>query len=84
LKALEKSSGEDRMALEKIAINKGAKPDEIGFYRDLFERLGVLDDARNEVEKLTFEALGQLSVLKNQEYIELFTSLANSLLNRTK
>ena len=84
LKALEKSSGEDRLALEKIAINKGAKPEEIGFYRDLFERLGVLDDARNEVEKLTFEALGQLSVLKNQEYIELFTSLANSLLNRTK
>ncbi len=84
LKALEKSSGSDRIALEKIAVNKGAKPDEIGFYRDLFERLGVLDDAKNEVEKLTIEALGQLVVLKNQEDIGLFTALANSLLNRTK
>ncbi len=84
LTALAKSSGSDREALERLVKNKGAKPDEIAFYRDMFERLGVLEDARNEVERLTLQALDRLNVLRDADDKELFAALANALLNRTK
>jgi geranylgeranyl diphosphate synthase type II len=84
LKALEKAKNQDYEMLRNLVITKGAKPDEIQLYRDLYERLGILEDAGNEVEKLTIEALELLTVLKNEEDIEIFTSLANALLRRTK
>lgn len=84
LKALEKATGDDLTSLERIVTNKGAKPEEISYFKNLYANLGVLEDARNEVERLTNEALSQLEVLKNPEDIKMFISLANALLNRTK
>jgi geranylgeranyl diphosphate synthase type II len=84
LKALEKATGDDLSSLERIITNKGAKPEEISYFKNLYTNLGVLEDARIEVERLTNEALHQLEVLKNPKDIEMFISLANALLNRTK
>ncbi|MBV6445376.1 MAG: polyprenyl synthetase family protein [Ignavibacteriales bacterium] len=91
LKALQKAgagaspqAAEDRNMLRRLIANKGADAWEIPAFKAMYQRLGVIADAENEVEKLTLQALEKLNVLKNEEDRELFTSLANALLNRTK
>ena len=84
LKALEKSTGKDKSLLKNIIKNKGIKKTEIPFYRDMYNRLGVIDDARKEVKKYTKRALSSLKVLKNKNDREYFTWLADYLINRNK
>lgn len=84
LKALEKSAGKDKSALKKIIGNKGIKKSEITFYREMYYRLGVIDDARAEVKKYTKKALNSIKKLRREQDKELFTWLADYLINRNK
>lgn len=84
LKALEKSSGKDRTLLNRVIKNKGIKKGDIPLYRDIYVRLGVLDDARNEVKKYTKRALNSLKILKLEKDRQFFTWLADYLINRNK
>jgi geranylgeranyl diphosphate synthase type II len=84
LKALEKSTGKDKSLLKGIIKNKGIKKTEIPFYSDMYNRLGVIDDARKEVKKYTKRALSSLKILNNQKDREFFTWLADYLINRNK
>ncbi len=84
IKALEKANKKQKISLLKIVKNKGIEPSEIDFYKSLYEELGVLEDAKNEIVKYTKSALKGLENLKNYEDKELFTWLANSLIKRNK
>lgn len=84
LKALEKAGTKEKTLLTKVIKNKGIDKKDIPLYKNLYEELGVLDDARKEVSRFTSSALSSLSVLKRTEDRELFSWLANSLLKRTK
>ncbi len=46
IKALEKAAGSDKKKLLRVIENKGIKPELIKEYKDVYIRLGVLDDAR--------------------------------------
>jgi len=84
VKALEKSRGRDRSELKALVRSKGIKPAKIPKYRKLYEKLGVIDDAKMEIKKYTRRAIRSLSVLKNTEDQELFIWLAESLIKRMK
>jgi geranylgeranyl diphosphate synthase type II len=82
LEALEKSKGEDRRRLLKVIERKGIRSNQIIFYKKLYEKLGVLDDARNEIRHYTNKALKSLKLL-DKEKRKIFIWLADSLINRT-
>ena len=82
LEALEKSKGEDRRRLLKVIERKGIRSNQIIFYKQLYEKLGVLDDARNEIRHYTNKALKSLKLL-DKEKRKIFIWLADSLINRT-
>ena len=82
LEALEKSIGEDRRRLLKVIERKGIRSNQIIFYKQLYEKLGVLDDARNEIRHYTNKALKSLKLL-DKEKRKIFIWLADSLINRT-
>jgi geranylgeranyl diphosphate synthase type II len=82
LEALEKSKGEDRRRLLKVIERKGIRSNQIIIYKQLYEKLGVLDDARNEIRHYTNKALKSLKLL-DEEKRKIFIWLADSLINRT-
>jgi geranylgeranyl diphosphate synthase type II len=84
IKALEKAKGKDKKELEKIIKNKGIPPNQIQKYKAIFERLGVLDDARKEIRHYSDLALKSIDKLSNKNEIGIFHWLTDSLIKRNK
>ena len=84
LKALTKAKGEDKKLLEKVTGRKGIKQNQIKKYKLLYQKLGVMEDSRYEIINYTKKALFSLKILKNEDDREMFTWLANSLIERNK
>ncbi len=84
LKALEKSKGQDKKDLLSIVEQKGIKPSQIQKYKNIYEKLGVLDDARDEIKIYSKKAMNSIKALQKQEDRDLFAWLADSLIKRNK
>ncbi|HSW56062.1 MAG TPA: polyprenyl synthetase family protein [Ignavibacteriaceae bacterium] len=82
LEALEKSKGEDRKKLLKVIEKKGIRRNQVSGYKMIYEKLGVLDDARREIKGYTQKALRSINSL-NDENKKIFKWLADSLIYRT-
>ena len=82
LEALEKSSGEDRRKLQKVIERKGIRRNQVLNYKMIYEKLGVLDDARREIQGYTQKALRSINSL-DKENKKIFKWLADSLIYRT-
>ena len=82
LEALEKSRGEDRKKLKKVIENKGVRRNQVLNYKMIYEKLGVLDDARSEIRAYTQKALRSINLF-NEENKKIFKWLADSLIHRT-
>jgi geranylgeranyl diphosphate synthase type II len=82
LEALEKSSGEDRKKLLKVVERKGIRKNQVSSYKMIYEKLGVLDDARHEIRAYTQKALRSINLLDDDNK-KLFKWLADSLIHRT-
>ncbi len=84
LKALESARGEDLEKIKLIIEKKGICREEIIFYKNLYIKLGVVDEAKKEIKKYSAKALRLLNNLKHAEDREIFVWLADSLINRNK
>lgn len=82
LEALEKSKGEDRKKLLKVIERKGIRRNQVLIYKQIYEKLGILDDARKQIKLYTKKALNSLELL-DKEKSKIFVWLADSLINRT-
>ena len=82
LKALEKAKGEDSKRLQKVIQRNGIRRNQVHIYKELYNKLGVLDDAKKEIKSYTKKALNSLKVLDEKER-KIFIWLADSLINRT-
>jgi geranylgeranyl diphosphate synthase type II len=82
LEALEKSKGEERKKLLKVIEKKGIRRNQVSGYKMIYEKLGVLDDARKEIRSYTQQALRSINSL-NEENKKIFKWLADSLIYRT-
>ena len=84
IKALEKSKGEDKKKLMKVIENKGIRINQVKKYKELYENLGVIDDAKRAINSYTNKALNSIYVIKNRTNREILIWLADSLIKRTK
>lgn len=84
LAALSKAKGNDKKKLLDVIKNKGIERKDIQTYKELYEKLGVLKDAKKEILRLSNVALKKIELLPNQEDREIFYELASSLINRNK
>jgi geranylgeranyl diphosphate synthase, type II len=82
LEALEKSKDEDKKKLLKVIERKGIRRNQVKSYKIIYERLGVLDDARREIKSYTQKALRSLNLLEPDNK-KIFQWLADSLIHRT-
>lgn len=84
LKALEKAKENDRNALLEVVRNKGIKRSEVNKYKMIYEKLGVIDDARKEIQLYTNLALKAVDRISKNRNIGIFYWLANSLIKRNQ
>ncbi|MDR3625192.1 MAG: polyprenyl synthetase family protein [Ignavibacteriaceae bacterium] len=84
LKALEVSKGTDKKKLLEVVNNKGIKPEQIQNYKDLYQKLNILEEAEKEIRHYTNLALKSVKKIRNEEYRVFFGSLADSLIKRKK
>jgi len=82
LEALEKSKGADRRKLLKVIERKGIRRNQVLIYKLIYEKLGVLDDARREIRAYTHMALRSINLL-DEESKKIIKWLADSLIHRT-
>lgn len=82
LKALEKARGTDKEKLINVIVKKGIKWNEVSEYKMIYEKLGVIDDARKDIKRYTSLALKKINKLKSKKDREIFAWLADSLINR--
>ncbi|MDP3580678.1 MAG: polyprenyl synthetase family protein, partial [Ignavibacteria bacterium] len=74
----------DKELLQKVIDHKGIERSEIENYKNLYIKLGILKDAKKEIEQYSKLAIESLSSLRNKEGQQLMIWLANALINRNK
>ncbi len=84
IQALEKAKGKDKSDLLKVVANKGIHENQIEHYKRLYEKLGVIDVAKDAIRSYTDKALRSINKISNKDEIEIFHWLADSLIKRNK
>lgn len=84
LKALEKAKGNDKKKLTQVISNKGVEKSFINDYKQLYFKLGVIEETEKEIERYTEIALSEIQRAFDFGKSEIFVWLANSLLKRNK
>ncbi len=81
LRALEKARGKDKSDLIKVIRKKGIKKNQISKYRNIYIKLGVIEEVKQLVEKYTDKALKAVNKIDNAGSLKW---LAFTLLKRSK
>ncbi len=84
IEALSNAKGNDKKKLVNVMKNNGIKPDQVNIYKNIYERLGVVDDAKAGIKLYTNRALRTLKFLRKDEDRKIFSWLADSLIKRIK
>ena len=84
LKAYELAKGNDKKLLDNLIMNKGISNADVPTYKEIYERLGILDLSKKEVAKYSEKATKNLHKLKNQKDVVLLYTLVSILLKRSK
>lgn len=84
LMAGQSAGRKDKQLLNQFIVNSGMAKNQIKDFRDMYERLGVLEETKKEVERYTRLALNSINKIENEEAKMLFNWLAMMLLNRKK
>ncbi len=77
LRSLELATGDDLSLLQSIIDNNGTTADQVPVVRSIFERSGVLDEARQRINEDTEAALAALDTLpgEGKEYLKGFACI---------
>lgn len=84
LTALELAKGKEKKLLSQMVSNNGIDKKDVGIYREIYVKLGVLEIAQKEVGRYTNLALNSLKTIKHDKSKEILYWLANSLIQRNK
>lgn len=82
IKAYEIAKGEDKKILFEMILNKGIQRNQVEKFKEIFSRLGVLDQAKKSVFDYTDLAVDSLKKLSRKEDKEIFRWIAYSLIER--
>jgi len=84
LVALNKATGKDKEDLLKVIKNKGIRANQIEKFKRLYEKYGVLEEAKSAIKNHTENALKAIDKLSDKSKIDIFYWLAEILIKRNK
>jgi len=82
LRSLELTGGERRKTLQSVIDNKGTEPERVPEIRAIYEECGVLDEARQIINRDTEDALSAVESLPHAEGREYLKGFALKLMKR--
>lgn len=82
LRSLDLATGTERKLLQSVIDNNGISPEGVPEIRRIYERCGVLDDARELINSDTEEALSAVETLPYEEGREYLKGFALKLMKR--
>jgi geranylgeranyl diphosphate synthase type II len=83
IKAFQKAKGRDKDHLYKLIKDKGIKKDKVKVFKDIYSKLGVLDDARKDILRFSEKALVSIKNIEKDKQ-KFFEWLTESLIERNK
>lgn len=83
IKAIERADGEDSLLLGKFIENNGLPESYIPRFQEMFSRLGVLNDAQSEIDRLVAEATSCIDRIQRNEYTDMLRWLVEKMNKRT-
>jgi len=83
IRALEISAGDDRKRMQNVILKNGVRWNQVKLYKELYVRLGVLEDAKNKIKYYSDKALNSLADIKETDR-EIFFWLTDQLIKRTR
>jgi geranylgeranyl diphosphate synthase type II len=84
IEALEKAKGKDKADLLRVIENKGIRENQIEYYKKIYKKLGVIEDAKAAIRNYSSKALKSIDKLSNKNEIDIFHWLTDSLIKRIK
>ena len=84
IEAIEKAKGSDKDALLRIIKNKGIPRNKVNYYKKIFEKLGVFDDAKRSIIHYSNLAINAVNKLPKKDDRNIFKWIAYSLMERIK
>lgn len=84
LRAYQLANKKEKSLLDKVYARRIDSPGEIEEVRNLFEKLGVIDEAKKKINYYTKKAQKQLNKLPNKKGVETLFWLSEYLINRKK
>jgi geranylgeranyl diphosphate synthase type II len=84
IKAVEKSKGTNKDLVRKVIDNKGIRINQVKKFKELYENLNVINDAKRAINSYTKKALESINLIKKESDKEILIWLADSLIKRTK
>jgi len=84
LRAYQLANKQEKALLNKVFDRKIDSKEEIEKVRNLFEKLGVIDEAKNKINYYTVKAQKYLNKLPNKKGVETLFWLSEYLINRKK
>jgi geranylgeranyl diphosphate synthase type II len=84
IKAFEKANGADKKALFEMMLHKGIKKYQVNQYKEIYSRLGILDEAKKTIYHYSDIAVKSIDKLSKNEDREIFKWIALSLIERIK
>jgi geranylgeranyl diphosphate synthase type II len=83
IKALEKAKNKERKILFNLIKNKGIKREQILIFKEIYVKLGILEEAKKDIRIFSDRALNSLKLFKDKDR-EIFAWLTDSLISRNK
>ena len=84
IKAFEQAKGEDKKVLFEMILNKGIKRHQVDQYKEIYTRLGILDEAKKSIFHYSDIAVNSLKRLSKNEDREILKWIAYSLVDRIR
>ncbi len=83
VKAMEKANEKERKFLFNLVKNKGINKKQIPAFKKIYSKLGVLEEARKDIEKYSVKALSSMKIF-NDEDKKIYKWLTDSLISRNR
>lgn len=83
IKAFEKAEDKERKILFNLVRNKGISREQIPVFKEIYLKLGILDEARKDIRRFSVRALNSVRLLKENDR-QIFGWLTDSLIGRNK
>jgi geranylgeranyl diphosphate synthase, type II len=83
VKAIEKAKGKEKNCLLKLVKNKGISKELIPAFKEIYIKLGVLEEAKNDIKKFSAQALNSIKIFRDEDR-QIFRWLTDFLISRNR